>query len=238
MPFRSDDPFANPFGTMRSEFNAFLDVLTDESSGLPLLYGPALKNWPGRWREHFAERMPESPENLVLEIGSHFGEVILQMAEDEKNHAFLGMDITLKRVVKLAQKAKDSSLQNLTSLLCNARGLDRVFEDGELDAVLVFFPDPWAKKKRQKKNRLLQPDFLKVLARKLKDDGYFWFKTDCEPYKEEVHEALAAAGWRSVETPSGLAARIYTSRFERTFRDQGLPTYASVWAPPPSSILS
>lgn len=232
MPFRSNDPFANPFASMRSEFNAYLDVLTDEGSDLPLLFGPSLKSWPGRWRDHFAERMPAAPEALVLEIGSHFGEVILQMAADESEHAFLGMDITLKRVVKLAQKAKTSSLPNLTSLLCNARGLDLLFTDSELDAVLVFFPDPWAKKKRQKKNRLLQANFLEVLARKLKSDGYFWFKTDCEPYKDEVHEALKAAGWRRVETPNGIASRVYVSRFERTFRDQGLPTYASVWAPP------
>lgn len=232
MPIRTEDPFQNSLAHLRSDVNRYVDVLVNNrEGGLPLLHGPDLKPWPGRWRNSFAGRMPETPEKLVLEIGSHYGEVILQMAQQHPETAFLGLDITFKRVVKLAQKAQERELHNLTSLLANARGLDQLFAEGELDGIIVFFPDPWAKKARQSKHRLLSSSFLSLLARKLRPGGFFWFKTDCEPYFAEVVSSLEVLGWDLIQ-PRGLAAQTYTSRFERLFRDQGLPTYALVAYPP------
>lgn len=235
MPIRTDDPFQNSLTHLRSDVNRYLDVLLNSGDGreggLPLLHGPALRPWPGRWRSSFAGRMTLAPEKLVLEIGSHFGEVILQMAQQHPETAFLGLDITFKRVVKLAQKAQQRELPNLTSLLANARGLDQLFADSELDGVVIFFPDPWAKKARQAKHRLLNPAFLDILARKLRPGGFLWFKTDCEPYFEEVALHLDQLGWQLMQ-PRGLSAQNYTSRFERLFQDQGLPTYALVGHPP------
>lgn len=231
MSIRTQDPFKDSFALMRDDVNAFLSVMR-ENENLPLLYGPKLQPMKGSWFDHFAEQMKARPKSIILEIGSHLGEVILKMAENEPETAFIGMDITMKRVVKVAQKADAKKLMNLTSILCNARFLDMIFADGELDGVLVFFPDPWAKKKRTAKNRLLQPHFLEVLARKLKPESFFWFKTDWEPYNAEVLEALKAAGWREHQATEGLPSQIYTSRFERLFKSEGLQTYESVWLPP------
>lgn len=230
MSIRTQDPFKDSFANMREDVNAFLSVMKDAK--LPLLYGPALKPMKGTWHEHFTQKMNAQPKAVILEIGSHLGEVILKMAENEPETAFIAMDITMKRVVKVAQKADAKNFQNLTSILCNARFLDLILEDGELDGVLVFFPDPWAKKKRTAKNRLLQPHFLEVLARKLKPGAFFWFKTDWEPYNAEVLEALQKANWKLETSPVGLPSQIYTSRFERLFKGEGLPTYESVWLPP------
>ncbi len=230
MSIRAQDPFVDSFATMREDVNAFLSILRD--SDLPLLYGPRLKPCAGRWRTHFTEKMAHPPKALVLEIGSHYGEVILKMARDEGDTAFIGMDITLKRVVKLAQKAQLDQLHNITSILCNARFLDQLFVPAELDGVMVFFPDPWAKKKRYHKNRLLNSEFIALLASKLKPDAFFWFKTDWEPYNTEVLDALKAAHWRPLIPTLGLASKIYTSRFERLFSEAGQSTFASVWMPP------
>ncbi|RYZ58005.1 MAG: hypothetical protein EOP07_08285 [Proteobacteria bacterium] len=230
MSIRAQDPFVDSFATMREDVNAFLPLLKDET--LPLLYGPRLKPCAGAWLSHFTEQMGDKPKDLILEIGSHYGEVILKMAKDEADTAFIGMDITLKRVVKLAQKAQEFSLKNLTSILCNAKFLDQLFAPHELDGVLVFFPDPWAAKKRYHKNRLLKPEFLALLAQKLKPEAYFWFKTDWEPYNAEVLEALKAANWREISPSEGLPSKVYTSRFERLFKAAGQSTFASVWAPP------
>lgn len=230
MSIRAQDPFVDSFATMREDVNAFLSILREAE--LPLLYGPKLKPCVGQWLKHFTEKMPTAPKELILEIGSHYGEVILKMAKDEAETAFIGMDITLKRVVKLAQKAEAGKLPNLTSILCNAKFLDQLFAPRELDGVLVFFPDPWAKKKRYHKNRLLKPEFLALLATKLKPDAYFWFKTDWEPYNAEVLEALHAANWREIRPTTGLASKVYTSRFERLFKEAGQSTFASIWAPP------
>ena len=230
MSIRAQDPFVDSFATMREDVNAFLSVLRD--SDLPLLYGPRLKPCAGQWCKHFTDKMPVPPKDLILEIGSHYGEVVLKMAKDEADTAFIGMDITLKRVVKLAQKAQENELHNLTSILCNAKFLDQLFAPEELDGVLVFFPDPWAKKKRYHKNRLLKPEFLALLAKKLKPEAYFWFKTDWEPYNTEVLDALHAAKWREIQPESGLPSKVYTSRFERLFKGAGQTTFESVWAPP------
>ncbi len=230
MSIRANSAFHDSYRTMAEGVNAYLSLLRD--SDLPLLYGPRLEPLKGRWREHFTAKMKAPPRDLVLEIGSHFGEVILKIAKNEPETALIGMDITMKRVVKLAQKAEAGELHNLTSVLCNARFIEDLFIDRELDGTLIFFPDPWKKKKRTLKHRLIGPEFLAVLARKLKPTGYFWFKTDWEPYYVDVLSYLEEAGWRPFTPTEGIPSQIYTSRFERTFRDQGLPTYGSAWLPP------
>ncbi len=231
MPIKTSNPFQDPLEHMRPEVNRYLTLLKEgaETGDLPLMYGPSLERWPGHWREHFATQMGISPTQLILEIGSHFGEVILKMAADHPETALLGMDITFKRVVKLAQKTQGLGLKNLTSLLCNARALDQVFADGELDGIFIFFPDPWAQKKRQMKNRLVTQDFVRVLQRKLRPGGFFWFKSDCEPYYSAVCEAFNESLWVQNQTRQGIPSEIYTSRFERLFAEQSLPCHQFCW---------
>lgn len=231
MPIKTSDPFRDPLLNMRAEVNRYLSILQDNASSgrLPLLYGPALADLPGRWKSTFAERMNLGPQSLILEIGSHFGEVILKMASDHPEVCLIGMDITFKRSVKLAEKSLQLGHKNLTSVLCNARALDKLFMDAELDGIFIFFPDPWAKKKRQMKNRLVNSDFVKVLRRKLRPGGFFWFKTDCLPYYEEVCAATGQQSWKLSEVREGIPAESYPSRFERLFQDEGLPCYEACW---------
>lgn len=231
MPIKNANPFHDPLERMRPEVNRYLTLLKEglESGDLPLLYGPAMERLPGQWRQHFADLMGKNPGSLVLEIGSHFGEVILKMAADHPETAFIGMDITFKRVVKLAQKSQAQGHKNLLSVLCNAKALDQVFADGELDGIFIFFPDPWAQKKRQMKNRLVTDEFVQVLQRKLKPGGFFWFKTDCEPYYAMVCDAYDPQRWEVREACHGIPSGIYTSRFERLFREQGLPCHEFCW---------
>jgi tRNA (guanine-N7-)-methyltransferase len=231
MPIKNANPFHDPLERMRPEVNRYLTLLKEglESGDLPLLYGPAMEGLPGQWRQRFAESMGRTPDQLLLEIGSHFGEVILKMAAEHPNTALIGMDITFKRVVKLAQKSQSLGQKNLLSVLCNAKALDQVFADGELDGIFIFFPDPWAQKKRQMKNRLVNQDFVQVLHRKLKPGGFFWFKTDCEPYYTAVCESFQEQLWKADQPRHGIPSEIYTSRFERLFHEQGLPCHEFCW---------
>jgi tRNA (guanine-N7-)-methyltransferase len=231
MPIKTTNPFQDPLENMRPEVNRYMALLKEglESGDLPLLYGPAMERLPGQWLQHFAEPMGKNPESLVLEIGSHFGEVILKMAADHPATAFVGMDITFKRVVKLAQKAHGLGHRNMVSVLCNAKALDQVFVDGELDGIFIFFPDPWAQKKRQMKNRLVQTEFVRVLQRKLKPGGFFWFKTDCEPYYADVCGTFDGRLWEPMQCRQGIPSEMYPSRFERLFSEQGLPCHELCW---------
>lgn len=239
MPIRKHDPFVDPLAGLSSDVNPYLEMLRAGAAGaLPLLYGPSLAPCPGRWREHFAQRMTEPPRSLVLEIGSHLGEVILQMARQHPETAFVGLDITFKRVVKVAQKAQQADLKNLISVLANAKGIDSLFAPQELDGVLIFFPDPWAKKQRQSKNRLIEAEFLRCLSTKMRAEAFLWFKTDCLPYYEEVLAHLKSAGWRLGETPEGIPSESYVSRFQRLFEAQGQSTHELIARPPqPPQVL-
>ena len=234
-PIRLEDPFRDPTVNLRDSVNPFLSklrqALSDEST--PLLYGEALKPWRGKWRQAFAGTRSMATRELVLEIGSHKGEVLKRLANDFPDTGFLGMDITFKRVVTLADKAKELQLDNLISILCNAKAVEQVFAPDELDGVLIFFPDPWVRKKRQRKNRLLNQEFLTNLATCLQPEGWLWFKTDAKDYFDEVCSCAKDLGYRDLaKEQHPITAAIYTSRFEQHFQSEGLPTYERIFAKP------
>src|SRR5690606_23746557 len=114
---------------------------------LPLSYGPNLKNLQGKWSETFEERMGFKPSQIICEVGCHKGRTICEMASAHPDKAFVGLDITFKRVVTTARKAKDRGLKNVFSVLANAKAIEKLFVPGELDGFVMFFPDPWSKKK-------------------------------------------------------------------------------------------
>ncbi|SMF29477.1 tRNA (guanine(46)-N(7))-methyltransferase TrmB [Pseudobacteriovorax antillogorgiicola] len=230
MPIRIEDPFHDPTQNLNTDVNPFLSKMREgmENGSLPVLYGPRLKPLQGAWRSEFANTMAKPPEDLVLEVGSHKGEVLKKMAANHPDTGFVGVDITFKRVVTLAEKAQTLGLHNLRSLLCNGRALEQVFEESELSGALIFFPDPWAKKKRQQKNRLINHEFLLGLKKILKPGAFLWFKTDHKPYFDQVLP-IAADLFAIEPAPQGIPSEIYTSRFERHFTEQGLPTYEICW---------
>ena len=197
------------------------------SGDLPLSYGPDMRRFAGHWRAHFAEQMGRTPQGIICEIGCHKGRTICEMAAAHPDLAFVGIDITFKRVVTTANKAKHQGLDNVFSILVNGKALDRMFAPGELDGFIMFFPDPWTKKKRQRKNRLFNADFVNQLVPLLADDAFVWFKSDQEDYWREADDLLASRGMRLVENPTGLLSETYETTFEKLFTQQDLPTFGS-----------
>lgn len=236
MPIRISDPFRDPTLNLRPEVNPFLSKMRealDGSSELPLLYGPALKPWAKNWRQWFFEQKQLKVQQLVVEIGCHKGEVLKNMASNHPDKGFIGLDITFKRVVTTANKAVESGQNNMLSLLCNAQALDLLFDSEEVDGFVIFFPDPWARKKRQQKNRLLDLSFLKKLHGCLKTGGFLWIKTDHLSYFEDICQHAAQVGLQKfVPESTDIPGEIYTSRFEAHFRELGEPSYESCWHKP------
>jgi tRNA (guanine-N7-)-methyltransferase len=64
--------------------------------------------------------------------------------------------------------------------------------DKSVDGVHLFFPDPWPKKKHNKR-RIINSEFLKLIHPKIKDDGFFHIATDWVPYAEYIREVFAAS---------------------------------------------
>lgn len=157
------------------------------------------------------------------------------MAQDFPDKGFVGFDITFKRVVETAKKAESSNLENLISVLANAKRLDLLFEPNEVDGIIIFFPDPWAKKARQTKNRLIDEEYVKHIVSILKPGGFFWFKTDHQEYAENTAEWARIHGLLPTEpTKTDILGHQYQSRFEAGFQEKNMPTFEHKWIKSPT----
>ena len=74
----------------------------------------------------------------------------------------------------------------------------------QFDGILIWFPDPWPKKKHHKR-RLIQSAFIQRLAPILKPNGYLHLATDWFPYAEWMQEVMRSAGWKKIDAPKELA---------------------------------
>lgn len=233
MPLRNYSPFEDINPKVNMDVNPYIKEIVEaaKNKSLPVVYGPFLKGLAGKWADFLRENgpMPKTPEKLVLEIGCHLGLVLRQMAKDFPENGFLGMDITFKRVVKTVKSAKSDGLNNLGTLYCNASGIDEVFGEKELDGVVIFFPDPWCKKERQLKNRLINDDFANRLLKCIKPGGFVWFKTDHKPYFDEADKSFLSAGFTGSESETWLSKNTYESTFESKFKLEGIPKNEKIY---------
>jgi tRNA (guanine-N7-)-methyltransferase len=97
-----------------------------------------------------------------------------------------------------------------------------------LDAVYLFFPDPWPKKRHQKR-RLVEPDFVKLLAQRIKSGGYLQLATDWENYAEQMLEILEAAPEFINRVAGGGFAPRPPERPLTKFEQRGLRLGHRVW---------
>ncbi|MBI2601740.1 MAG: hypothetical protein HYW48_01680 [Deltaproteobacteria bacterium] len=227
MPLHNVDIFEDLPSRLDKTVNPYVNLLVGgQHDSLPLCYGQSLKGKAGRWRETLCEKMGFPPEKLILEIGVHKGKVIINLALDYPQWGFLGMDITFKRVVLSAEKLTRAHTKNAMILLGNARHISKVFTPGELDGAIIFFPDPWVKKKSQMRNRLLNESFCRDLSSSLKQGAFFWLKTDSEDYFRLAETMVTGLGFK----PSArLFPQPYESTFEARFRSFMLPTFEEFW---------
>ncbi len=155
----------------------------------------------------------------VLEIGFGNGDNLAALAEANPGTDFLGAEVHPPGVGHLLRVAAEHQLQNLRVLRHDAvDALRRAFADGALDGVVILFPDPWHKK-RHNKRRLLQAPFLDLLATRLRPGGTLAIATDWAPYAEEVLLLLNAhPQFRNLAAGGGYSERPawrVRTRFER-----------------------
>jgi tRNA (guanine-N7-)-methyltransferase len=122
----------------------------------------------------------------VLEIGFGDGRSLVLMAAAEPNTNFLGIEVHRPGVGNLLQELVRNSINNVR--ICNFDALELIknqIADSSLDAVHLFFPDPWPKK-RHHKRRIVNQDFLAEIARILKAGGLIHMATDWQDYAEQM----------------------------------------------------
>jgi tRNA (guanine-N7-)-methyltransferase len=231
MPVRSSDVFADIVSKLDNDSNAFVAKLVNaqNSGDLPVAMGPRLREFPGQWRSKFTnvtgdrQAMP-----LIVEIGCHTGHTLCDMAERHPEALFVGVDITFKRVIHTAERARDRGLKNIFVILANAGGLSQLFQDGEVDGFITFFPDPWVKKKHAH-YRLYSEVFCSTVYRQLSRSGFLWLKTDQEPYFQTACEYAKSAGFCETASLPVFADGDFSSLFLRRFELKNLPWYGRKW---------
>ncbi len=127
---------------------------------------------------------------VYLEIGFGNGDSLAQMAAANPENNYLGIEVHSPGVGHLLLKIEELGLSNIRILRHDAvEVLNRGIGDGALEGAFLFFPDPWHKK-RHHKRRILQPAFLKQLARVIRPGGLFHAATDWENYAEHMMRVL------------------------------------------------
>lgn len=133
------------------------------------------------------------PYPLVVEIGFGNGEATWRMAAAERQTNFIGIEVHPPGVGHLLRAVHEQQLENVRLAMTDAvEFLGRRVADRSLAGVRIYFPDPWPKK-RHHKRRLIQPEFVALLAQKLQTGGQLHLATDWVPYSEHMLEVLNAA---------------------------------------------
>jgi tRNA (guanine-N7-)-methyltransferase len=161
----------------------------------------------------------------VLEIGYGNGDTLVELAAASPDADFLGVEVHPPGIGHCLLAIESRGLTNLRLVAHDAvEVLANQLPPASLDEVLLYFPDPWPKK-RHHKRRIVQLTFAALVADRLKAGGTFHLATDWEPYALQMLEVLnaeprlanAAADGRWIEDP---AAREPT-RFEQRGRRLG-----------------
>jgi tRNA (guanine-N7-)-methyltransferase len=146
----------------------------------------------------FGRRAPR-----VMEIGIGDGETLLTLAAEHPGTDFLGVEVHRPGIGHCLLGIESASLGNIRLISHDAVDvLEHQIPDGSLDEVLLYFPDPWPKK-RHHKRRIVQPDFVGLVARKLRPGGVFRLATDWAPYAAHMIEVLGQSPFFENASPAG-----------------------------------
>jgi tRNA (guanine-N7-)-methyltransferase len=155
---------------------------------LQAMYGIAVEEK----KVNLAEIFPTS-EKIIMEIGFGMGEATAIIAKNHPNNAYIAVDVHPPGIGKLLGRIVDNGLTNLRVIEDDVHiVLPHMFEDESLDAIHLYFPDPWPKKKHNKR-RIVNEGFLALIHPKLKKGGYIHIATDWVPYAISMQEVFAAS---------------------------------------------
>ena len=169
-----------------------------------------------------AEALFGRPARLEVEVGSGKGLFLRTAAGERPAVDFLGIEISVKYARFAAAALAKRQLGNAKVVATDAlRVFDELLPDGSLAAVHVYFPDPWWKK-RHEKRRLMRESFLQDVERTLASGGTFHFWTDVEEYFHGSLELLARhtrlRGPLNVPETPAEHDMAYRTHFERRMR--------------------
>ena len=132
------------------------------------------------------------PQATILEIGFGMGESTAVIAQQMPQFNFLGVEVYPAGIGSLLNKLETQAIGNVRVIGHDAFEVVRdMIAPASLAGIHIFFPDPWPKA-RHHKRRLIQPEFVAMLAQRLSDDAYLHCATDWQNYAEQMLQVLSA----------------------------------------------
>jgi tRNA (guanine-N7-)-methyltransferase len=168
------------------------------------------------------------PQPLEVELGCGDASFLVEYARQNPGANFIGVERLLGRIQKLHRKGRKCALTNLRGVrIESAYFLQYLLPEHSAQALHIYFPDPWPKKKHRR-FRLINESFPALARRALAAKGVVYLRTDDTDYFEQMNEVFkVAAEFRPVPTPAPLAE--ITTDFEREFNAQGIPTLQAAY---------
>ena len=140
---------------------------------------------------------------VTLEIGFGNGESLIALATSHPERNYLGVEVHPPGVGHALLRCEAERLTNLRVICQDAvEVMQHRLPDASLDEVLLYFPDPWPKK-RHHKRRIVQPPFVELVASRLRPGGVFRLATDWQPYAEHMLATVGACASLRNESPTG-----------------------------------
>ncbi len=163
----------------------------------------------------------------ILEIGCGMGETTVAIAAAHPQQDYIGIEVHTPGVGSLLKQIDELNLSNVRVIQHDAVAvLENMIAPASLDGMLIYFPDPWPKK-RQQKRRLIQPAFVALAASRLKPGAYLHAATDWQEYAEQILTVLSAEPTLA-NTAAGYAERP-AWRPQTKFETRGLKLGHGVW---------
>jgi len=164
-----------------------------------------------------------------VEIGFGMGKSLITLAKEHPEHNYIGIEVHRPGVGAILSDINELQMTNLKIISHDAvEVFKHMFVDETLAGVLIFFPDPWPKK-RHHKRRLIQIDFVRLLVQKVQIGGYIHLATDWENYAE--HMLYVVERVPGLKNPAGKGD--YTPRPESRpltkFEQRGKKLGHGVW---------
>lgn len=185
----------------------------------------------GLWRSKIFNVSEQTP--LDLEIGTGNGYHLAHYAQKCPDRRLVGIELKYKPLIQAIRRTLNTGATNTRILRYNASLIDNLFEEGELNRIIIHFPDPW-ERQRQHKHRLIQDEFLLKLHRVQKMGEDIEFKTDNRDYFDWALEKFKKSPYKVEEVSYDLHNSPYQEKnfvtfFEKIFLAKGMPIhYASL----------
>lgn len=130
---------------------------------------------------------------VIMEIGFGMGEATAIIAKNHPNNGYIAVDVHPPGIGKLLARIVENDLNNLKVIEEDVHVvLQHMIADESLDGIHLFFPDPWPKKKHNKR-RIVNEGFLQLIYPKLKKGGFIHIATDWVPYANSIQGVFAAS---------------------------------------------